>query len=70
MLNGVDGALTQCRFAVGQFHTDVEGRYGLAANLVLARYVYAALQAAVVDGEAWYLFHCLIDSSEWVTVGW
>ena len=32
--------------------------------------VYAALQAAVVDGEAWYLVHCLIDSSEWVTVGW
>lgn len=57
VLNGVDGPLAKHRFAVGQFHTDVESGDDFAAHLVLTRHVDAAVQAQMVDGEAGYFFH-------------
>ena len=60
VLDGMESALSESRFAVGLLHADVESCYHFVAYLVLARYVDAAEEADVVDGKAGYGLHILI----------
>jgi hypothetical protein len=60
MLNGVQSALSESRFTVRFFHADIESSDYFVANLILAGYVDASQKTDVVNGKAWYGFHCLI----------
>ena len=59
VFDGVQGTLSQSRFAVGLLHANVESGDGFAAYLILARYVDAAQQVDVVNGKTRYGFHFL-----------
>lgn len=59
MLDSVQGALSQCRFTVGLFHTDIKSRDDFSVHFILARYVNTAQQTDVIDGKAGYFLHKL-----------
>ena len=57
VFDGVNGALSEHGFAVGQFHAHVERGEYFVAHAVTARHIDAAVEFQVIDGERGYFFH-------------
>lgn len=57
MLDGVQCAVADGRFAVRLFHSYVEGSDNMVAHVVLARNVYAPQQVEMVDAKTGYFLH-------------
>ena len=57
MLDCVQCAIADSRFAIGLFHANIEGCDHMVAHVIFARDLDSTQQVNVVDSKAGYLFH-------------